>query len=111
MSPQQKGIVPPKDVERIQRAVELKALVELELAQAVLDAMKHGGSIREVAAASGLSERTILRWRKGQGLPTHDDWALPARERERRLEELMPHLGQIREMLAEIRGEGPAAPR
>lgn len=105
--PQRKGIVRPADVERLQRAVEVRALAELELAAAVLDAMKHGGSIREVAAASGISERTIARWRRGQGLPSHDDWAAPAKDRQARLEEAYPWLKETEQLLRDIKADKP----
>lgn len=96
MSPQKKGLVRPADAERMQRAMVLKALAEVELAESVVDAMRHGGSIREVAAASGLSEATVGRWRQGQGLPTHDDLIVaPARERRERLEAAFPGLQAI----------------
>lgn len=102
MSPQRKGLLRPADVERIQRAVELKELATLELVAAVLDAMKHGGSIRETCAASGLSERTIIRWRKGQNLPTLDDWHRLTRENRERLYEAYPGLKQVEAMLREL---------
>lgn len=107
MSPQHKGILRPVDVERVQRAVEVRALAELELVDAVLTAMKHGGSIREVAAASGLSERTIARWRRGQGLPSHDEWARPARERQQQLYEAYPWLKETEAMLHELKADKP----
>lgn len=95
MSPQRKGVLRPADEERVQRAVELRALAELEVVAAVLEAMRHGGSIREVAIASGLSERTIIRWRRGQGLPTHDDYHRPSREARERLYEAYPWLTSL----------------
>ncbi|HEX7658095.1 MAG TPA: hypothetical protein VF444_01345 [Pseudonocardiaceae bacterium] len=107
MSPQRKGLVPPADEERIRKAIELRALVELELVDAVLTAMKHGGSIREVAAASGLSERTIIRWRKGQGLPTHDDWHKDSRERRERLYEAYPWLRNTEAMIRQMKSDRP----
>lgn len=94
--PQRKGIPRPVDVERMRRAVELKALAELELVDAVVTAMRHGGSIREVAAVTGLSEATVMRWRQGKGLPTHDDIVVaPARERRERLYEAYPQLRAV----------------
>lgn len=73
MSPQRKGIVPPAETERVQAAVEWKKAADLELVNAVVDAMRAGGSIAEVAAISGLSERTIIRWRQGKNLPTAEE--------------------------------------
>jgi len=107
VAPQQRNVVKPDDVERIQRAAELKALAELELVDAVLSAMRHGASIRETAAVSGLSERTIIRWRSGQGLPTHEDWAAPARERRERLYEALPWLRETQELLHQLKAEQP----
>lgn len=104
MSPQRKGLLRPADVERIERAVELRELATLEMVAAVLDAMKHGGSIRETANAAGLSERTIIRWRKGQGLPTLDDWHRISREDREKLYEAYPGLKQVSEMLRELDG-------
>ena len=104
MSPQRKGLVTPADEKRIQRAVELRELATLELVSAVLDAMRHGGSIREVAAVSGFSERTIIRWRKGQGLPTLDDWHRISREDRERLYAAYPGLQRVSEMLRELDG-------
>ena len=107
VSPQKKGIVRPADVQRIERAVELKALAELEMSRAVVEAMRHGGSIREVARVSGLSESTILRWRKGQGLPTHDDIVVaPAREQRERLYAAYPWLRDLSEQLREQEADG-----
>src|SRR4051794_39008027 len=73
MSPQRKGIPPKTAAERVQAAVAWRAAAEVEMAAAVVDAMRQGGSIAEVAKLSGLSERTILRWRKGQGLPSAEE--------------------------------------
>lgn len=92
-------------MERIQKAIELRALAELEVVDAVLAGMRNGGSIREAAAASGLSERTIIRWRKGQGLPTLDDWHLPARERRQRLYEAYPWLKDAHARISELKSE------
>lgn len=107
--PQRKGLVRPADAERMQQAVVLRALAELELADAVVTAMRHGGSIREVAAASGLSEATVTRWRQGKGLPTHDDLIVaPARERQEQLYAAFPGLREITDALRA--GNVPPAP-
>lgn len=107
MSPQRKGLLRPADEERIQRAVEIRALAELELVDAVLTAMKHGGSIRETAMTADLSERTIIRWRKGQGLPTHDDWHRSSREARERLYEAYPWLRDTQQLVHDLKGETP----
>ena len=105
MSPQRRGLLRPADEQRIRKAIEIRALAELELVEAVLTAMRHGGSIAETAAASGLSERTIIRWRKGQGLPTHDDWHKDSRERRERLYEAYPWLRNTEAMIRQLKSE------
>lgn len=102
--PQKRGIPRPQDVERIRHALEMKKLAEWELTQAVIDAMRHGGSIREISRETGISDSTILRWRKGQGLPTHDDLIVaPAREARERLYAAYPGLRDAFEALREKR--------
>lgn len=107
MSPQRKGRITPADDERIRKAIEIRQWAELEVVAAVLDAMRHGASIRETAIASGLSERTIIRWRKGQGLPTQDDWHRDSRERRERLYEVYPGWRLVEQMLHDLKGEKP----
>ncbi len=58
--PQKRGIPRPQDVERIRHALEMKKLAEWELTQAVIEAMRHGGSIREISRETGISDSTIL---------------------------------------------------
>lgn len=108
MSPQRKGLLRPADEERIQKAVELRALAELELVEAVLNAMRHGGSIRETAIASGMSERTVIRWRRGQGLPTHDDWHQSSRDRREALYEAYPWLRETQQRISDLKADRPA---
>lgn len=105
--PQRKGVMKPADVERIRKAIEIKALAELELVQSCLDAMKHGASIRATADVSGLSERTIIRWRKGQGLPTLDDWHAESRDARERLYAAYPGLREAYELLDRIQAADP----
>jgi hypothetical protein len=93
------------DEARIHKAVEIRTLAELELVSACLDAMRHGASISQTAAASGKSERTIIRWRQGQGLPTFDDWHMSSRERQARLYEALPWLRETQQMLRDLKGE------
>jgi hypothetical protein len=97
-----------KDEARIHKAAEIRMLAELELVASCLDAMRHGASIAQVAAASGKAERTIIRWRRGQGLPTFDDWHGSARERQRRLYEAHPGLLEVKRMLDELKADKPA---
>lgn len=101
MPPQHKNTPSDRDAERIRKAVEYQRLAQVELVSAVLDAMKHGASIRETALVAGISERTVIRWRQGMGLPTFDDWRAPALERQRILNEVYG-LDKVKELLAEL---------
>ena len=46
-----------------------------ELRTAVADARKAGGSVREVAAFTGMSTNTIARWGRERGWPTAEQKA------------------------------------
>lgn len=70
MAPQARGIPDGEDVRRIRAARELVAAAQLELEQAVADALISGGSVREVAAASGLSATTVQKYGRAHGWPT-----------------------------------------
>lgn len=108
MSPQRRGEFRKGDEERIHKAAEIRMLAELELVASCLNAMRHGASVAQVAIASGKAERTIIRWRRGQGLPTFDDWHLPARERQQRLYEAYPGLLEVKRMLDDMKADKPA---
>lgn len=87
MAPQTRGIPEPADVERIIAALRLQAEVQHQLEAAVADALKAGGSVREVAAATRLSTTTVQKYGRAHSWPTskqrasweadrirHDDW-------------------------------------
>lgn len=63
---------------RIRAARELVAAAQLELEQAVADALIAGGSVREVAAATGLSATTVQKYGRAHGWPSREQrqaWA------------------------------------
>lgn len=107
MSPQAKGTPSDEDAARIRAAVVAKRLAEIELAAAVLDAMRNGASIRETALVADVSDRTILRWRKGQGLPTREELREASEQRRRDWYEQMG-LSRVREMLDQLDAERAA---
>lgn len=66
MTPQRKGVLNPADAERIQKALSARETADSEVRAAVLAAVKHGASVRELAAFTGLSTNTISRWKRGE---------------------------------------------
>lgn len=75
MAPQTRGIPDPADIDRITAALRLQAEVQHQLETAVADTLKAGGSVRETAAASGVSARTVQRYGKKHGWPTDEQRA------------------------------------
>lgn len=66
VTPQIRGIPKPEDVDRIMAALAAQKGADVEVRKAVLAAVKHGASVRELAAATGLSTNTITRWKRGE---------------------------------------------
>ena len=58
MTPQTRGTEPEPDVQRIKAALKLVEETQHQLEIAVADALKAGGSIRELAASTGVSTTT-----------------------------------------------------
>lgn len=70
MTPQPRGIVPKVNTDRILAAIAARETADQELVDAVVDALKAGGSVREVAKVSGLANDTVTRWGHANGWPT-----------------------------------------
>jgi DNA invertase Pin-like site-specific DNA recombinase len=70
VTPQHKGIIPEQAAARILAAMQGKADADTELRAAVADALKAGGSVREVMRLTGLSNDTVQRWGREGGWPT-----------------------------------------
>ncbi|WP_457948334.1 hypothetical protein ACTAQI_20405 [Pseudarthrobacter sp. alpha12b] len=70
MTPQTRGIVPEPDVQCIKAALVLREEAQHQLEIAVADALKAGGSVREVAASSGISTTTVQKYGRSHGWPT-----------------------------------------
>ncbi len=81
----------------------LRAEAQLQLELAVADALKSGGSVREVAASTGISTTTVQKYGRAHGWPTsqqragweaerarHDDWTA----RIEAASALLAHLGE-----------------
>lgn len=69
--PQNRGIIQPPDQSLIrqalteqQQAAEVSAAKDEKVRAAVLTAVEHGSSVRELAAFTGLSTNTISRWKR-----------------------------------------------
>jgi len=65
VTPQHRGILSDADQQRIRAAMTGRDEAEQELRDAVLAAAKHGASVRELGAFTGLSTNTISRWKRG----------------------------------------------
>ena len=66
VSPQNRGILKSADQKRLRAALDARDANERELHAAVLAAVGHGSSVREIAAFTGLSTNTISRWKRGE---------------------------------------------
>lgn len=70
VAPQKRGEIPDADRDRILAAQQADAAAHEAFVQAVVDALKHGASVREVATLTGLSPRTVFAWGHANGWPT-----------------------------------------
>lgn len=75
MTPQTRGIVPEPDVQRIKAALLLRDEAQQQVELAVADALKAGGSVREVAASTGISTTTVQKYGRAHGWPTSEQRA------------------------------------
>ena len=64
--PQNRGVIIAADQKRIRSALDAREKSDAELHAAVLAAVAHGASVREIAAFTGLSTNTISRWKRGE---------------------------------------------
>ena len=78
VTPQKRGLVQDSDQARILAALKGREATHRELHDAVIAALEHGGSVREVAELSGLSTNTISRWKRGSDEPLEAHRKLPA---------------------------------
>lgn len=72
MSPQRKRAVSEPHAQRIIDALAARAEAQLEVERAVVDALKAGGSVREVAKLSGLSGTTVQKYGHTHGWSAHE---------------------------------------
>jgi hypothetical protein len=68
--PQTRGIVPEPEIQRIKAALVLREDAQQQVELAVADALKAGGSVREVAASTGISTTTVQKYGRAHGWPT-----------------------------------------
>lgn len=66
VTPQHRGLLTDADQARLRAALTDRDEAEQELRDAVLAAVKHGASVRELGAFTGLSTNTISRWKRGE---------------------------------------------
>jgi transposase len=63
--PQKRGLISDADQARIRTALRQRDEWEAALRESVVEAARHGASVRELAAFTGLSTNTISRWKRG----------------------------------------------
>lgn len=64
--PSPKGEIPPEDQGRLRAVLDARASADKAVKDAVLSAVDHGASVRELASFTGLSTNTISRWKRGE---------------------------------------------
>ncbi|MCM0622898.1 hypothetical protein [Nocardioides bruguierae] len=83
-----RGVVTDEDAERVLAAKQARDEAETALRAAVVVALMHGASHRELSKVSGLSTNTIQRWAREAGWPPPEARAERAAEQERRSQAL-----------------------
>lgn len=64
VTPQIRGLVSDDDQAAIRAAMSARENADQGLRDAVLTAVEHGASVRELAAFTGFSTATISRWKR-----------------------------------------------
>ena len=62
--------MPEPDVQRIKAALALRDEAQQQVELSVADALKAGGSVREVSASTGISTTTVQKYGRAHGWPT-----------------------------------------
>jgi hypothetical protein len=75
MSPQPKGTVPPELAKRLRLTAAVLADAKAMRDEAIVDALKAGGSMREVANLVGISQATVGSIGHKGGWPTEEQRA------------------------------------
>jgi transposase len=75
VTPQRLGVIPDPQLTRLTEAKAALTEADEEYRQAVADALKAGGSVREVARVTGLSTSTVQAWGRERGWPTEEQQA------------------------------------
>lgn len=83
VAPQKRGVIPDDLQRRLLAARAGQEAAEAEFRAAVVAALLADGSVREVAALTGLSTNTVNRWGKDGGWPSEAQKKARAEARER----------------------------
>ena len=78
MTPQRKGAIPDAQLAALLTAKTTATDAQEAYQHAVADALKAGGSVREVHRVTGLSTSTVQAWGRARGWPTREQaeaWA------------------------------------
>lgn len=82
MTPQKRGLIPDVERARVLAAMTAANDADTELRAAVVAGLLAGGSIREMAALTGMSTATIQKWGRDGGWPSAEQKAERASRRE-----------------------------
>lgn len=82
VAPQKRGLIPDAERARVLVAMTTAKDVDIELRAAVVTGVRAGGSIREMAALTGMSTATIQKWGRDGGWPSDEQQAERASRRE-----------------------------
>lgn len=99
MSPQARGTVPEKQAQRLVAAGKARAEATVELEDAIVDALRAGGSYAEVAVLVGMTKAGVYAIGKRHGWPTAAEVA--RRERMNTDEHRFDHMWPERWAVAE----------
>ncbi|WP_186328981.1 hypothetical protein [Prescottella equi] len=84
MPTQKRGLIPDPERARILAALAARNAAEAELRAAVVANLLAGGSIREMAALTGMSTSTIQKWGRESSWPSTNqksEWAAKRAEK------------------------------
>lgn len=91
MAPQRRGVLRPGAADRILALRQAVDDAQLALEKAVADELKHGASLREMTADTGLANQTVQSYGRKHGWPTPAQVAEreAAKDRRRRIREIL----------------------
>lgn len=114
MTPQRVGVIPAPLLARLRETQATYHREHEAYRQAVAEALKAGGSVREVARVTGLSTSTVQAWGRARGWPTpqqQEAWGENRGVRDEWDAKMAAAQAMSQEMSDEQDAQGPADPR